>query len=145
MAISTIYTFLMKGAGTGTITYSKLTCINSFPDLGNPPEQIDVTTLCDKMRHFIPGVEGIDGALEFEAFYDPTVYTTLKALEGIDTPYAVWFGGTENGGVVTPDGSNGKFSFNGDLRVNVSGGGVNEAVTMTIAIYPSTDITFSAS
>lgn len=145
MAISTIYTFLMKGSGTGTITYSELTCINSFPSIGNPPEQIDVTNLCHKMRHYIPGIEGVDGALEFEAFYTPEAYTTLKALEGVDTPYALWFGGTESQGEVTPTGSNGKFTFSGDLRVNVNGGGVNEAIVMTIAIYPSTDITFAAS
>lgn len=141
MAISTMHTALMKGTGTGTITYSKLICISEFPDLGAPPEQIDVTTLCDEMRHYIPGL--IDtGALEFQAFYTPEDYTTLKALEGVDTPYAVWFGAGSNG---EPDGHNGKFSFNGDLRVTVSGGGVNDPVSMTITIYPSTDITFAAS
>lgn len=140
MAISTMHTALMKGTGTGTITYSKLICISEFPDLGAPPEQIDVTTLCDEMRHYIPGL--IDtGALEFQAFYTASDYTTLKALEGVDTPYAVWFGAGSNG---EPDGHNGKFSFNGDLRVTVSGGGVNDPVSMTITIYPSTDITFAA-
>ena len=141
MAISTIHTALMKGTGTSTITYSKLICISEFPDLGAPPEQIDVTTLCDEMRHYIPGV--IDtGALEFKAFYTASDYSTLKALEGVDTPYAVWFGAGSND---TPDGHNGKFSFNGDLRVTVDGGGVNDPVSMTITIYPSTDITFAAS
>lgn len=141
MAISTIYTFLMKGTGSGTINYTKLTCISEFPQLGSAPEQIDVTTLCDTMRHYIPGVQDT-GTLEFKAFYDPSVYSTLKALAGADTPYAVWFGGT-NGD--TPTGSNGKFSFKGDLRVSVDGGGVNDPVTMTISIFPSTDITFAAS
>lgn len=141
MAISTMHTALMKGTGTGTITYSKLVCVSEFPDLGAPPEQVDVTTLCDTMRHYIPGV--IDtGALEFQAFYTPEDYTTLKALEGVDTPYAVWFGAGSNG---EPDGHNGKFSFNGDLRVTVNGGGVNDPVSITVTIYPSTDITFAAS
>lgn len=140
MAISTIHTALMKGTGTSTITYSKLICISSFPDLGAAPEQIDVTTLCDEMRHYIPGVQDT-GALEFNAFYTASDYSTLKALEGTDTPYAVWFG--DNNG--TPDGHNGKFSFKGDLRVTLDGGGVNDPVSMTITIYPSTDITFAAS
>ena len=138
MAISTIYTFLMKGTGS---TYSKLICISEFPDLGAAPEQIDVTTLCDTSRHFIPGVQAND-ALTFKAWYTADAYTTLKALAGTDTPYAVWFGGTA---ADTPTGSNGKFSFRGDLRVTVDGGGVNDAVSMTITIYPSTDITFAAS
>lgn len=141
MAISTMHTALMKGSGTSTITYTKLICISEFPDLGAPAEQIDVTTLCDEMRHYIPGVVDI-GALEFKAFYTPSDYTTLEALKGVDTPFAVWFGAGSNG---EPDGHNGKFSFNGDLRVSVDGGGVNDPVSMTITIYPSTDITFAES
>lgn len=143
MAISTIYTFLMKGSAATVPTYSKLVCVDSFPDLGNPPEQIDVSTLCDTMRHYIPGIQDT-GTLQFECFYTAADYQTLKALEGVQTPYAVWFGGTA-GTPPTPTGSNGKFSFTGDLRVTVNGGGVNEAVKMTITIYPSTDITFAAS
>ena len=131
----------MKGTGTGTITYSKLVCVSEIPDLGAVPEQIDVTTLCDEMRHYIPGVQDT-GALEFKAFYTPEDYTTLSALKGVDTPYAVWFGAGSNG---QPDGHNGKFSFSGDLRVTVDGGGVNDPVTMTVTIFPSTDITFAAS
>lgn len=142
MAISTIHTALMKGTGTGSITYSKLICISEFPDLGAAPEQIDVTTLCDEMRHYIPGVMDISGGLQFKAFYTPADYTTLAALKGQDNYYAVWFGAASNG---DPDGHNGKFSFKGDLRVNLDGGGVNDPVTMTITIFPSTDITFAAS
>ena len=143
MAISTIYTFLMKGSAATVPTYTKLVCIDSFPDLGQAPEQIDVTTLCDTMRHYIPGVTDT-GSLQFEAFYTAADYQTLKALEGTQTPYAVWFGGTA-GNPPTPTGANGKFSFTGDLRVNVLGGGVNDPVKMQITIYPSTDITFAAS
>lgn len=140
MAISTIHTALMKGSSATPPVYSKLICISEFPNLGAAPEQIDVTTLCDEMRHYIPGVQDT-GALEFKAFYTAADYTTLKALAGTETPYAVWFG--DNAG--TPDGHNGKFSFKGDLRVTLDGGGVNDPVTMTITIFPSTDITFAAS
>lgn len=140
MAISTIHTALMKGTNATPPVYSKLICISEFPNLGAAPEQIDVTTLCDEMRHYIPGVQDT-GALEFKAFYTASDYTTLKALAGTETPYAVWFG--DNAG--TPDGHNGKFSFKGDLRVTLDGGGVNDPVSMTITIFPSTDITFAAS
>lgn len=141
MAISTIHTALMKGTGSGTLSWSKLICISEFPDLGASPEQIDVTTLCDEMRHYIPGVQDT-GSLEFKAFYTASDYSTLKALAGTDGNYAVWFGAN---GSNEPDGHNGKFSFKGDLRVTVDGGGVNDPVTMTITIFPSTDITFAAS
>lgn len=131
----------MKGTAATVPTWSKLICIDSFPDLGAPPEQIDVTTLCDKFRHYIPGVTDT-GALEFEAFYTAADFQTLKALEGTQTNYAVWFGGSDS---TTPTGSNGKFSFTGDLRVNVMSGGVNDPVKMQITIYPSTDIAFAVS
>ena len=141
MAISTIHTALMKGSGSGTITYTKLICISEFPEMKNPPESIDVTTLCDESRHFIPGVQS-NGELVFKAFYTASDFATLEALAGVDTPYALWFGAASNG---NPDGHNGKFSFKGDLRVSLDGGGVNDPVTMTITIYPSTDVTFAAS
>ena len=140
MAISTMHTALMKGTGS-PVVWSKLICVSEFPNLGAPPEQIDVSTLCDEMRHYIPGI--IDtGSFEFKAFYTASDYTTLAALAGQDTDYAVWFGADNNG---DPDGHNGKFSFKGDLRVTLDGGGVNDPVTMTLTIYPSTDVTFAAS
>ena len=143
MAISTMHTFLMHGTGTGTLTYNKLVCISDFPDLGSEPETIDVTTLCDTVRKYIPGVQDT-GALTFSAFYTPEAYSTISALADQDEPYAVWFGGTGDGATATPTGDNGKFSFSGTLSVFVNGGGVNDPVSMTISILPSTEITFAA-
>lgn len=140
-ATSTYKTFLMHGSGTTTVTYSKLCDITSFPDLGGDPEFLDTTTLSDKMRTFILGIQNNEG-MTFEANYDKTVYTALVALEGSSEPYAVWFGGTEADGVVTPTGSDGKFSFTGQLSVRVTGGAVNEVRGMSISIAPSTVIDF---
>ena len=144
MAISTMHTFLMHGTeSSGTITWERLICITEFPDLGSEPENIDVTTLCDTMRHYIPGVEDT-GALVFNAWYTPEGYARVKALEGTDENYAVWFGGTGDGADAVPTGDNGKFSFKGKLTTFVSGGGVNDAVGMQISIFPSTAITLEA-
>lgn len=140
MASTTCSTFLMKGTGTTTITYDKLVDIKDFPDLGGAPELVDITTLSDKSKRSLSGIQETD-ALEFKANYDATDYTTLKALEGTKTPYAVWFGEDATG---DPDGHDGKFSFEGTLSVFVTGGGVNEAREMTISIAPATEITFSA-
>ena len=146
MAISTMHTFLMHGTGTGeNITWERLVCVYSFPDLGSEPENIDVTTLCDVMRKYIAGVQDT-GALNFEAYYTPEGYTTVSALEGQQGEhYAVWFGGTGDGATAVPTGSNGKFTFDGELSVFVTGAGVNDPVSMTISILPSTEIVFSAS
>ncbi len=137
MAISTYKIFLMKKTGE---TWGKLIDIKDFPDLGGSPELLETTTLSDKMQTYIPGIQSLD-ALEFTANYTKADYTTLKALEGVENEYAVWFGGTESGETVTPTGSEGKFKFTGALSVYASGGGVNEVVGMTITIAPSTPIT----
>lgn len=137
MAISTYKIFLMK---KGTSTYEKLIDIKEFPDLGGAPEMLETTTLSDSMQTYIPGIQSLD-ALEFTANYTKADFEKLKELDGIENDYAVWFGGTESGGTLTPTGSDGKFEFKGQLSVFPVGGGVNEVVEMTITIAPSTPIT----
>ena len=142
MAISTYKVFLMHKA-SGEEVYKKLIDIKEFPDLGGEPEMLETTTLSDKMQTYIAGIQSLEG-LSFTANYDKTDFASLKALEGKQEQFAVWFGGSEAGGVVTPDGSNGKFSFKGELSVYPVGGGVNEVVDMNITIAPSTVIAFDA-
>lgn len=136
MEISTYKTFLMTKE---TNTWKKVIDIKEFPDLGGTPEMIEITTLSDKVQRNIPGVQSLD-ALEFTANYTLTEYKALKALEGIEKEFAVWFGGTENGDTVTPNGSDGKFKFKGQLSVYTNGGGTNEVVEMTISIAASSAI-----
>ena len=137
MAISTYKIFLMQKNASA---WEKVVDIKEFPDLGGTPEMLETTTLSDKMQTYIPGIQSLD-ALEFTSNYTLAEYKKLKALEGEDKEYAVWFGGTEAGDTVTPTGSDGKFKFNGQLSVFPVGGGVNEVVDMTITIAPSTPIT----
>lgn len=140
MAISTYKIFLMKKDGEA---YKKLIDIKSFPDLGGAPENLETTTLSNSMQTYIPGVQSLD-ALEFEANYTKEDFDSLKALEGVEHEYAVWMGATDEGNVLTPTGSEGKFEFKGQLSVYVTGGGVNEVVGMNISIAPSTPITVGA-
>jgi hypothetical protein len=138
MAISTYKIFLMRKVSEA---WEKLVDIKDFPDLGGAPEMLETTTLSDKMQTYIPGIQSSD-ALEFTSNYVKATFDTLKALEGQEEDYAVWFGGTEaNDGTVTPTGSDGKFSFKGRLSVYPVGGGVNEVVDMKINIAPSSPIT----
>lgn len=144
MAISTYKVFLMKGTTSGgTTTYEKLVDIKDFPALGGAPEMLETTTLSDKMKTYIPGIQDTE-ALEFTANYTKTDYEAIYALRDTDLDLAVWFGGTEEtDGTVTPTGSDGKFSFKGKLDVYVDGGGVNAVVDMKINVAPSTVISFS--
>ena len=138
MATSTYMTFLMHKKDS---TYEKLIDITEFPDLGTDPEMLETTTLSDRMQTFIMGIEGNE-AMNFATNYDKAGYTALKALKNKEESFAVWFGGTENGdGIVTPTGTEGKFSFKGQLSVRVTGGGVNEVRKMGITIAPTSVIT----
>lgn len=139
-ATSTYMTFLMHKA-TGESTYSKLLDIKEFPDLGGAPEMLETTTLSDKMQTYVAGIQSLE-AMTFTANYEKATYTTLSALEHQQEEYAVWLGGEESNGVVTPTGSEGKFSFTGELSAYLTGGGVNEVRNMTITIAPSTVISF---
>lgn len=126
--------------GTSGDTYSKLIDIKDFPDLGGTPEMLEKTTLSDGMQTYIPGIQSID-AMEFTANYDNDDYDKLKALEGVEADYAVWMGGTESNGTVTPTGDQGKYNIKGQLSVYVAGGGVNEVVDMKISIAPAAPVT----
>lgn len=140
MAINTYASYLMYKTGS-PLAYAKLIDIKDYPDLIQPPENLDATTLSDDQRVYIPGIKDTGGALEFTANYSSTDFTTIAGLEGTEQELAVWFG--ETGG--TPDGHLGKFSFKGYLYASKKGGGVNEVSDMTVGVIPSTVITFSAS
>ena len=141
--ISTYQTYLMYRTTTSG-EYAKLIDITSFPDLVPPKERIDITSLSDYMRTYINGI-GDTSEFEFGANYTPTNYAAVNALEGHIYDYAVWFGASGSAGSETPDGHNGKFSWSGDISAGISGGGVNEAVGMTINAIPSTVVVFAAS
>lgn len=130
MAISTYGISLMYKA-SGASAYEKLIDIKDFPDLGGAPEMLETTTLSDNMQTYIPGIQTLD-ALEFTANYTLDDFKTIRNMEGVDTAFAVWFGA---------DGADGKFEFNGQISAFPVGGGVNEVVSMTISIAPSTPIT----
>jgi hypothetical protein len=140
MAISTYKIFLMKKESAA---YEKLIDIKDFPDLGGAPEMLETTTLSDKMQTYIPGIQSLD-ALEFTSNYTLADFKKLNALEGQELELAVWFGGEETGGVLTPTGTDGKYEFKGQISAFPVGGGVNEVVDMTITIAPSTPITLAS-
>lgn len=132
MAISTYGVQLMYKAASAA-EYTKLVDIKNFPDLGGTPESIDTTTTSDSMRTSIPGIIELD-VLAFECNYTKTDFEKCKALDNVETDYALYLGNAK-------DGADGKYGFKGKSVTFVTGGGVNEAVGMTIAIACTTEIT----
>lgn len=128
--------FLMHKAANAS-DYSKLVDIKDFPDLGGSPEMLDKTTLSERSRSYLMGIQETE-AMSFTTNYNKTDYATVRALKGVEHSFAVWFGGTEAAdGTVTPTGSDGKVKFDGYLDVYINGAGVNEVVDMTISISPT--------
>ena len=139
MAFSSFKSYLMyKQSGT----YTKLIDIKDFPDLGSAPEQLDATTLSDKMRVYCEGIQDNEQK-SFTANYVKADASTIEGLAGVEQDLAVWLGATESGGVYTPDGSDGKWEFKGYVSWYKNGAGVNEVQDMTVVVTPSTGITFS--
>lgn len=135
-AISTFKTYLMyKNAEN----WEKLCDISQFPDLGQDPNTIDVTTLSNSQEVFIQGIRRSDN-LVFNAFYEKEVYKKIDALKGVEQDIAVWFGASGEEGAYEPDGSDGKFETKGFVAVRVTGGGVDEAVGMSITVTPTKEI-----
>ena len=142
-ATSTYKTFLMHYTSGTTPAWEKLCDITEFPNLGGDPELLDATTLSDPMRVFVLGIQNNEG-LVFGANYDKTLYSTLSSMSA-NKKYSVWFGGEMSGSTLVPDGSLGKFDFEGEMSVYVNGAGVNAIRTINITIAPTTKISFSAS
>lgn len=140
-AIHSMHTYLMKGSGTGTITYTKLVDVSEVPDLWTAPPTIDTTTLSDEMRTYINGL--VDpGSLEFTANYTAQNMSDLDAVAGTpNTKFAVYLGADSNG---APDGHNGKFTFEGELSYGLRAVSVDEKVNIGIAIAVSSEIEYTA-
>lgn len=132
---STIHSALMYKNGA---SYTKLVCIKDYPDLGGTPSAIECTTLCDEQQRFVEGVKSGE-QLSFTANYTASDYSAILALAGATHEFALWFGADAQG---SPDGHDGKFSFSGTVSVSLVGKGVDEVREMTIAITPSTAISF---
>ena len=141
---STYKTFLMVGTvSSGSTTWEKLIDIRDYPEMGGDPDFIDMTTLSNGSKIGVNGIQNNE-ALAFTANYNPTTFATLKTYDdGNSHKFALWLGGTVSGSTVTPDGSEGKFEWDGTLSCHLAGGGVNEGRTVNISITPNTDIAFS--
>lgn len=145
MAMNTYMTFLMQGTGETTLTYTDIVPIKDYPDFLNEVNTIDVTNMQNANHTYIFGLGDTGGDMAFTANYTLADYQTVKALDdGTVKHLALWFGGTESNGTVTPTGSDGKWSFDGMVKVGIVGKGVDEAREMTIHVVPSGDMVFSA-
>ena len=115
-------------------TFVVLEGLQSTPEMGGYPEKVDVTTLADSMKRYIPGIKDA-GDLAFKFLYDNssenTAYRKLVALEksGEIAEFKVTY----------PD--NTAHTFNAGVNVKIAGAEVNGALTFTANLTVNTEIT----
>lgn len=125
MAKCTNVTYLMH-KGASDEAFSKLVDITEYPDLGGAREKLDVTTLSDKKKRTIDGIED-SGDLDFKAWYEKADYQKLLKIQEAGTvdTYQLWFG---------EEGIDGKWEWSGTMSVYATSGSSNAAREMSFSI-----------
>lgn len=134
--------------------YEILCPITDFPDLGGEPEMLQTTTLGDKAHTYIEGIQSMDALtfttnlyfgddttkgsfLYIKKTYDSTSDSHEFAIDFVKDPTGTGKAGEAEGGTVLL-----RAKWTGQLSIWVNGGGVDEVVSCTISISPSTPITY---
>ena len=111
--------------------FTALTNLQEIPELGGEKESIEVTTLADAAHMYTDGILNYGDSLAFKFLYEKTQFATLVSLDGEPE----WK-------VELPDGS--ACTFKGGSSVKLDGVGVNAALTYTLSIKPSSELTWGA-
>lgn len=113
-------------------TFTDLTNLQEIPDLGGSADSVEVTTLDDVAHMYINGLLDYGDSLDFTFLYEKAQFTTLSALTG-SINWKVTLPGT--GGLTA--------TFDAEPSVKLNGVGVNDAITYTLSLKPSSAIAFA--
>jgi len=103
------------------------------PEFGGAPEKIDVTSLSDTSKKYIPGIKDY-GDLVFKFIYDNTNATAnYRVLKGMDDN-----GTTAEFKLEYPDGS--AHVFSAIPAVKMDAGAINGALTFSATMMLQSDI-----
>lgn len=133
MAETTIGTYLgwadvPASSGTEVTEYTKYIDIIDYSDLESAPETIEITTQSDKKRKYKQGLPD-QPQQSYTCSYDPIAYGKIKALGNATKAFCILF-----------EESNSLMKWQGQISVQMAGGGVGEARTMTVTVVAETDI-----
>lgn len=115
---------------SGGANFTDLTNLQEIPDIGGDTDAVEVTTLDDAAHMYINGLKDYGDSLDFTFLYDKTQFTTLNGLSG-----------TISWKVTLPGTGGATFTFDGECSVKLNGVGVNDAITYTLSVKPSSAIT----
>ena len=115
----------------GEAQFVELTNLQEVPDLGNGErETIEVTTLADSERRYIPGLFAGSEGLEFKFLYEKEQFLALDTQKD----EASWKIEISDGLTCT---------FNGSCGVRLDGQGVAAAMTYTLTVIPTSKLVFA--
>ena len=127
MAMSTYGTTFKYGATSA----DKTLAIKSYPQIMAKRGSLDVTTLQDDAKVYIPSIRETPDALDFNMNWDAEVFAEINALEAVQKCELAF-----------SDGS--KFTFDGYLSASNNEGSVNAVAEMTISVMPASVPVFVA-
>ena len=117
-------------ASSPTFTDSDVVAdLQEFPDILGEPENVDVTTLADSYRHYIPGIRDVGGSMGFTFLYSKALFGTFNSAVDVHKSFQLKF----------PDGMT--ITWGGYVTPSIIGKGVNDALQFTANITADTDFT----
>ena len=127
-ANQTTLSFRLGASGT----FTEIPMLMEVPEFGGAPEKIDVTTLGDCSKRYIPGIRDY-GDLVFKFLYDNTAAGNYRTLKGMDdTAQVATFQ------IQYPDGTS--HQFVAVPSVSMDAGTINGALTFSATMMLQSDI-----
>lgn len=119
---------------SGGASYTILTGLKEVPELGDEPEKVENTCLCDSVKQYEYGI-GDPGDLEYKFKYEN---------KSESSPYRVMRKAAAEKRVLSfemtfPDGT--KFQWNAQVSVKLGSGAVNSAMEFTLKMALQSEIT----
>lgn len=121
--------------GPKDATYTTLADMQEFPDLLGEPETVDVTTLENDFRHYIPGIRDVGGNMGFTFLYTKTGFAAANGITGHS--YFRLTIPDENGATGTSGAMN--IYWAGYAKTSLQGKGVNDAMQFQLNVVPDED------
>lgn len=122
-----------KALADSSSSYLEIEGLQSIPDMGGSSESIEVTTLGDASRKYIKGIKSYGDSLDFVFLYKTSVFESLTMSEAQ--------GGELSFRVSLPDGAT--CTFTGEHSVKLNSTGVNAAITYTLSVKPTSEMTWA--
>lgn len=133
--------FIAEGSSTGSLNFTELTSITEVGELGGDAEDIDVTTLKQTERSYVPGVKDFPSVdvtllMEDKETGNTDNYSALRRAELAGTLHCVQVLFPNKRGV----------QFFAKVKTKLNGASVNDALTFVASFYKkgdSTDVTWT--